>query len=310
MTQQKESVVTPERFESGLTYAGLPEPHPAQPREIRLQLRADGHRQGRRSCFEAVALQRPGGAARVLALGEDWCPDVFRGLPVMARIAEAAGMELRVFPRDDNLDIMNEFLNHGESQSIPTFVFYTSDHRYIAHWIERPAKANAEMGEVMKRYEGLDRSKPDDVAKLRQIANEFQTGPHLGELARGDRPRDPRATRAEDVADKPRCASTYRAIWRSTREAAKAAALSRYRDYRRRSTADTGRGRNDNDRAAQAQRATTQLASAIGWTSACCRCCCRCSTRRRCGGSGAAGRRRGRARRGDALAAGDGVGVC
>jgi hypothetical protein len=33
------------------------------------------------------------------------------------------------------------------------------------------------MGEVMKRYEGLDRSKPDDVAKLRQIANEFQQGP-------------------------------------------------------------------------------------------------------------------------------------
>ena len=72
---------------------------------------------------------------------------------------------------------MGEFLNRGESQSIPTFVFYTSDHRYIGHWIERPAKANAEMGEVMKRYEGLDRSKPDDVAKLRQLADEFQTGP-------------------------------------------------------------------------------------------------------------------------------------
>jgi hypothetical protein len=68
-------------------------------------------------------------------------------------------------------------LNHGESQSIPTFVFYTRDHDYIAHWIERPLKANAEMGEVMKRYEGLDRANPDDLAKLRQIANDFQTGP-------------------------------------------------------------------------------------------------------------------------------------
>jgi hypothetical protein len=95
----------------------------------------------------------------------------------MARIAEAGGIELRVFPRDENLDIMSEFLNQGQHQSIPTFVFYTSDHRYIAHWIERPAKANAEMGEYMKQYEGLDRNKPEDYQKMRQIAEEFQRGP-------------------------------------------------------------------------------------------------------------------------------------
>jgi Thioredoxin len=176
MTQQKESVVTPERFSSGLTYDEY------LGRIHRNREKFDyNHEETVLSDDDVAAFRRlaaqPGGPSRVLALGEDWCPDVFRGLPVMARIATAAGLELRVFPRDDNLDIMGEFLNHGESQSIPTFVFYTSDHRYVAHWIERPAKANAEMGEVMKRYEGLDRSKPDDVAKLRQIANEFQQGP-------------------------------------------------------------------------------------------------------------------------------------
>jgi thioredoxin family protein len=176
MTQQKESVVTPERFGSGLTYADY------LSRIQRNREKFDyNHEETVLSEDDITAFRRlvaqPGGPARVLALGEDWCPDVFRGLPVMARIAAASGMELRVFPRDDNLDIMGEFLNHGESQSIPTFVFYSSDHGYVAHWIERPAQANAEMGEVMKRYEGLDRSKPDDVAKLRQIANEFQQGP-------------------------------------------------------------------------------------------------------------------------------------
>jgi hypothetical protein len=176
MTQQKESVVTPERFRSGLTYDEYIG-HIQRNRE-----KFDyNHRETVLSDDDVAAFRwlvaQAGGPARALALGEDWCPDVFRGLPVIARIAEAAGMELRVFPRDDNLDIMNEFLNRGESQSIPTLVFYTSDHRYIAHWIERPEKANAEMGEVMKRYEGLDRSKPEDVAKLREIANEFQTGP-------------------------------------------------------------------------------------------------------------------------------------
>lgn len=175
MTQQKESVVTPERFDSGLTY----EDYLGRIQRNREKFEYN-YRETVLTDDDIVAFRslvgRAGGPAKVLALGEDWCPDVFRGLPVIARIAEASGLELRVFPRDDNLDIMGEFLNHGEHQSIPTVVFYTSDHRYIAHWIERPAKANAEMGDVMKRYEGLDRTNPDDLAKLRQIAEEFQTG--------------------------------------------------------------------------------------------------------------------------------------
>jgi hypothetical protein len=177
MTQQKESVVTRQRFDSGLTWSQYLNEKVQRNRE-KFQYNYD---ETTVSDEDAAALKRlvaqDNGPARVLALGEDWCPDVFRGIPVIARIAEASGMDLRIFPRDDNLDIMQEFLNQGQHQSIPTFVFYTRDHRYIAHWIERPAKANAEMGEVMKRYEGLDRTNPDDLAKLREIANEFQTGP-------------------------------------------------------------------------------------------------------------------------------------
>ena len=70
---------------------------------------------------------------------------------------------------------MNEFLNRGESQSIPTFVFYTRDHRYIAHWIERPAKANAELGEIPKLFADLDPEK--DREKMRERYDEFQRGP-------------------------------------------------------------------------------------------------------------------------------------
>ena len=176
MTQAKESVVTPERFESGMTWASYFD-QKIQRNKQKFQYNYD---ETKVSPDDAEAFKRlaqsPDGPTKVLALGEDWCPDVFRGLPVLVRIAEASGMDLRVFPRDDNLDIMNEFLNHGDSQSIPTFVFYTADHKYVAHWIERPARANAEMGDVMKRYEGLDRTNPDDLAKLRQIAEEFQTG--------------------------------------------------------------------------------------------------------------------------------------
>jgi hypothetical protein len=84
------------------------------------------------------------GPAKVLVLGEAWCPDVFRGLPTITRLVEATGLDMKIFFRDQNLDIMNEFLYKGEFQSIPTLVFYTEDHQYIGHWIEKPQKARDE----------------------------------------------------------------------------------------------------------------------------------------------------------------------
>ncbi len=94
--------------------------------------------------FKAL-MAKPHGPTKMLALGEDWCPDVFRGLPVFQRIAEASGMELRVFPRDKNLDIMNEYLKDGKFQSIITVIFYTKDVHYLTRWTERPQLASREL---------------------------------------------------------------------------------------------------------------------------------------------------------------------
>jgi hypothetical protein len=58
-------------------------------------------------------------------------------------------MELRVFLRDENPDIMDEFLsNDGKSRAIPVFVFYTKDTRYLAHFTERSAGAHAELSAI------------------------------------------------------------------------------------------------------------------------------------------------------------------
>ena len=88
---------------------------------------------------------------KALILGEDWCPDVWRGLPTMCKIAEATGMETRIFKRDENKDIMAEFLNQGQFESIPTIVFYDRDHNYICHWIERAKVATEGLAELRNR---------------------------------------------------------------------------------------------------------------------------------------------------------------
>jgi hypothetical protein len=91
---------------------------------------------------------RDDGPKKMLVLGEDWCGDVIRGLPVLARICESAGMDMRIFPRDQHHDIMNEYLKNGQWMSIPVAVFYTGDHDYICHWIERPVAAENEMHQI------------------------------------------------------------------------------------------------------------------------------------------------------------------
>ena len=174
MTRQQESVVTPERFAAGMTWQQYREHIKRNREKFDYNYAETAITDEDAEAFRSL-VARPDGPAKVLALGEDWCPDVFRGLPVIVRIAEAAGMELRIFPRDDNLHIMDECLKGGESQSIPTFVFYTRDHRYIAHWIERPARANAELGEIPKLFADLDREK--DHEKMRERYDEFQRGP-------------------------------------------------------------------------------------------------------------------------------------
>jgi hypothetical protein len=167
------SAVTPERFASGMTY----EEYAAfvgSPQNLKRESSGGGVRRDYSAYFrEAYARTRlteaqaqalkwlgsqPGGPAKMLVLSEDWSSDCRRDLPAFARIAEAAGMELRIFPRDgakfsdsnhpslaeapdSNADIMAEFLLHKDGntwQSIPIAVFYTKDMQYLYHYQEYP----------------------------------------------------------------------------------------------------------------------------------------------------------------------------
>ena len=141
------SVVTPERFSQGFDY-------PSYMDQIKVnKARFEGYYNGLTLSSEDTAAfkelaQRPNGPAKMLVIGEDWCGDVIRGLPVLARIAEAAGIPISIFPRDTHTDIMDEFLKEGKYMSIPVAVFYTAGHQYICHWIERPEVAAKEQSEI------------------------------------------------------------------------------------------------------------------------------------------------------------------
>jgi hypothetical protein len=144
MAQATQSVITLERFAKGKTFQQYLDSG------IRnKELFEDNYKGLTISAEQKKALQelaaRPDGPHHVVVIGEDWCPDVYRGTGVAQRIAEAAGIEFRYFERDQNKDMIAEYLNGGEFESIPVFVFYDKNHKEICHFIERPKLANEQI---------------------------------------------------------------------------------------------------------------------------------------------------------------------
>jgi hypothetical protein len=100
---------------------------------------------------------QPDGPAKILVISEEWSSDCRRDVPALARLAEAGGLELRIFPRDGqklgrgprakpvespNADLVNEFLYEKDGQtyqSVPVAAFFTDDLRYLYHYTEYPA---------------------------------------------------------------------------------------------------------------------------------------------------------------------------
>ncbi len=129
--------------------------------------------------FFAQVPGRVGGKLRVVALAEDWCPDVYTNLPILIKIAECSpDIEVRIFPRDKNLDIMDAYLNQGQFRSIPTFVFLDNDFNELGVWIERPRAANELRERLMQelaQQPGLSEEEAR-AERSRRLREAYRTG--------------------------------------------------------------------------------------------------------------------------------------
>lgn len=144
MPSSTESVITLERFAKGKTFQQYLDSG------IRNKDLFENNYNGLTiSDAQAKALRDlaalPNGPRRVVVIGEDWCPDVYRGTGVAQKVAETMGIEFRFFERDQNKDMIAEYLKGGEFESIPVFVFYDKEQKEIIHFIERPQLANEQI---------------------------------------------------------------------------------------------------------------------------------------------------------------------
>jgi hypothetical protein len=128
--------MTRERFRQGLTF-----------QEYLAQMTMNRERLVR--AIEAVTLtpadhavlERLGKPRHVMVITEDWCGTSLACVPLVAKLADAhPELELRVFLRDANPDVMDAYLKRGMYRSIPVIAFFDDDMKELGRFVEeRPA---------------------------------------------------------------------------------------------------------------------------------------------------------------------------
>jgi len=104
-----------------------------------------------------------------MVLTEPWCGDSAFLLPIIAEAADQSEqVTLRILPRDENLDIMDQYLTGG-SRSIPKLVAFTEDGEEQFTWGPRPETART-------RFEALRAEHDDKMAVIEGLIEHYEDG--------------------------------------------------------------------------------------------------------------------------------------
>jgi hypothetical protein len=126
-------VVTKERFAQGLTVSQYLDQMTMNKERLLTALHSIVIAPG-----DVEVLERSGATRRILVITEDWCGAAIASLPFVIKLAGTAPhIETRIFLRDENPDLMDQFLKDGRYRSIPVFVFFDEDMNELARFIER-----------------------------------------------------------------------------------------------------------------------------------------------------------------------------
>ncbi|WP_124728611.1 thioredoxin family protein [Staphylospora marina] len=125
---------------------------------------------------------------RVIVLTADWCGDAMLCLPIFRKIAEAARFEMSFLIRDENLELMDQYLTNGTSRSIPIFILIDREGRERAVWGPRAPEVQALVDEVRATLPPKDDPKFAEKQKevYRGLKDRFCTDRRLWQFVKDD----------------------------------------------------------------------------------------------------------------------------
>ncbi len=79
--------------------------------------------------FTSIANQN----LRAIIIAEVWCGHCMLNIPIFLKIAKQTGMPVKFLPRDENLELMDQYLTNG-NRTIPIFIFIDESGNEVAKW--------------------------------------------------------------------------------------------------------------------------------------------------------------------------------
>jgi hypothetical protein len=124
-------------FEKGLTY----DEYKAQMQVNRDEMTAVYEQLRLTDATKAALLSLKGFSTKVIVLTEDWCGDALMNNPILMKLAEELQLDVRFVLRDNNLELMDQYLTNGTARSIPIFIFIDDEGNEKEVWGPRAAEA-------------------------------------------------------------------------------------------------------------------------------------------------------------------------
>lgn len=115
---------------------------------------------------------------RVIVLAEEWCGHCMLNIPILLRLTERANISVRFLPRDENLELMDQYLTN-EKRIIPIFIFIDQDGNELAKWGPMAPEVATYVEQLKKEYTlpAKDDPKYEEVftALIKEISKTFST---------------------------------------------------------------------------------------------------------------------------------------
>lgn len=110
--------------------------------------------------------------SKVLVISEDWCGDAMMNLPILRHISEYLNLEVRVFHRDEDTQLINQYLTNGTARSIPIFIFLNDNYEEVKVWGPRADEAQKFVSELRAQHLP-DKDAPDYETKEKEVHHEI-----------------------------------------------------------------------------------------------------------------------------------------
>jgi hypothetical protein len=109
---------------------------------------------------------------RMISLTADWCGDAMLCVPIMKRITEVLEIDMRFLIRDENLELMDQYLTNGTSRSIPIFILIDEQGQERAVWGPRAPEVQQMVTEMRKALPPQD--DPTFAEKQKEMIQTFR----------------------------------------------------------------------------------------------------------------------------------------